>query len=239
MVPLEELASLAIAVTSAHLGLRDLVPLGPLVTKDKRAFPGALGPLACQVQKAKQEGLFPYLAPLEQMGSQGPLDSQDPKVTEDSLGPRADQASLGRRVLWASRGLDFLGLRAPKVWTACPETRDLPEAQAAQDLTVHLAAQGCLARRESLEWVSLGSKDCLAFLVSPAPLERRAASGDQASLGSTERLAPLGFRASEVTLDLPEHRAPQAHQGLQDSVPLEPWVPPEDRACQAHQVLLE
>lgn len=63
----------------------------------------------------KQEGTFPYLVPLVQTGSQGRPDSQDPKVTEASLGPQDGQASLERRVLWATQGLDFLGLQAPKV----------------------------------------------------------------------------------------------------------------------------
>lgn len=36
--------------------------------------------LFSQVRKAKQEGPFPYLGPLVQMGSQGLPDSQDPKV---------------------------------------------------------------------------------------------------------------------------------------------------------------
>lgn len=174
-----------------------------------------------------------------QTGSQGPPDSQDPKVTEASLGPQDGQVSLERRVLWASQGLDFLGLRAPKAWMAYPETWDLPGAQAAQDLTAYLAARVHLARRGSLESVFLGSKACLVSLAFLAPLERKAALGDPVFPGNMERLAPLGFRASEGTLDLLEHRAPQARLGLRDSAPLEPWAPLEDQDYQGHQVLLE
>lgn len=238
MVLLEELASLGIVVTSAPLDLQDLVRLAPLATKGKQAFLEAPGPQACQVRKAKQEGPSPYLAPLEQTGSRDPLDSQDPKATEASLAPRDGQAFLERRALWASLGSDFPGLRAPKVWTAYPETWGLLEVQAARDLMAYLAAQVCRARRESLESVFRGSKGCPVFLAFPALLERRAALGDQASLESMEQSAPRGFRASEVTLDLLEHRVLQAHRGLRDSVPLEPWAPPADGAYRGHQVLL-
>lgn len=50
MAPLEELASPAAVVTSAPLGLLDLVPLAPLVTKDNQAFLEAPGLPACQVR---------------------------------------------------------------------------------------------------------------------------------------------------------------------------------------------
>lgn len=119
MVLLEQLASLAVVVTSALLGLQDLVLVVPLVTKDKQAFLEALGLQACQAQRVKQEQLFPYPALLEQQDFQGPLDSQGFKVTEAFQEPQDDQASQERRVLWASQGLDFLGLPAPKVLMAC------------------------------------------------------------------------------------------------------------------------
>lgn len=173
------------------------------------------------------------------MGSQGLPDSQDPKVTEASLGPQDGQASLERRVLWASQELDFQGLQAPKVWTAYPETWVLQGSQAARDLTAYLAALVHLARRGSLELVFLGSKACLVSLAFLAPLERKAASGDLVFPGSMEQLAPLGFRASEAILDLLEYRDPQAHLGLRDLAPLEPWAPLEDQDYQGHQVLLE
>lgn len=50
MVPLEGLAFQAVVVTLALLGLQDLVPLAPLVTKDNPAFLETLGPQACQVR---------------------------------------------------------------------------------------------------------------------------------------------------------------------------------------------
>lgn len=119
------------------------------------------------------------------------------------------------------------------------EIWDLLESQAALDLMAYLAPQVCLARRASLESVFLGSKDFLAFLAFLAPLERRAALGALAFPGSTEPSDPLGFRASEVTLGLPEHRAPQVHLELQDLAPLEPWAPQEDLDSRDHQVLPE
>lgn len=99
MVPLEELASPAAVVTSAPLGLPDLVRLAPLVTKDNLVFLEALGPPACQVQRVKQARWFPYLDPQEQKASQGPQDSQGPKVTEASLEPLDGQAFRERRAL--------------------------------------------------------------------------------------------------------------------------------------------
>lgn len=151
MAPLEELASQEAVVTSAPLGLLDLVLLAPLVTKDKQAFLEALGPPACQVQRVKREGWFPYPARQEQKDSQGPQDSRGPKVTEASLEPLDAQASQERRALWASRGLDFPGLLAPKVSMAYLEMWDLRGAQVARALMAYLEAQVCRAKRESLE----------------------------------------------------------------------------------------
>lgn len=99
MVPLEELAFRAAVATSAPLDLPDLVLLALLVTKDNQVFLEALGPLACQVPRVKQARWFPYLDPQEQRASQGPRDSQGPKVTEASLEPLDGQASQERRAL--------------------------------------------------------------------------------------------------------------------------------------------
>lgn len=92
----------------------------PLVKKDKQAFLGAPGPQVFQVQRVKQERLSHSPAPLELQDFQDPLGSQGHKVTEASQEPQDEQASQERKVLWASQELDFPGLLAPKVLTACP-----------------------------------------------------------------------------------------------------------------------
>lgn len=56
-----------------------------------------------------------------------------------------------------------------------------------------------MVSRASLELVCRVSKVCRDSLASPAPLERRETSGDQAFLGSTAPLALQAFRESEVT----------------------------------------
>lgn len=216
MAPLEELASPAAVVTSAPLGLLDLVPLAPLVTKDNQAFLEAPGLPACQVLRVKQERWSPCLDPQEQKDSRGPQDSQGPKVTEASLEALDGQASQERRALWASRGLDFLGLLAPKVLMAYLETWDFLGVRVARDLTAYLAAPVCRAKRESLALVCQDSRDCQVFPEFLAHPGRRAASEDQAFLENTGPSAHLGFRGSEVTQDLLEYRAQQDHRELRE-----------------------
>lgn len=116
------MASPVVVVTSAPLGPQESVPLVPLVKKEMQAFLETQGPQAFQVQRVKQERLSHSLAPLELQAFQDPLGSQGHKVTEASQEPQDGQASRERRVLWASQGLDFPGLQAPKVLTACLET---------------------------------------------------------------------------------------------------------------------
>lgn len=41
----------------------------------------------------------------------------------------------------------------------------------------------------------------------------------------------------QAILDLLEYRDPQAHLGLRDLAPLEPWAPLEDQDYQGHQVM--
>lgn len=195
-------------MTSAPLGPQGLVLLVPLETKDKQAFPEAPGPLACQAQRVKQDELSPYLARLGQKDCQGPRVSKAPKATGASQEPQDGQASPERRAPWASPGLGFQGLRAPRVRPAYLETWDLLGVQVARDLTAHLAAQVCQAKRESLALVCQDSRDFLVFPAFPARLERRGASGDPAFQESMEPSAPLGFRASEATRDLLEYKAP-------------------------------
>lgn len=216
MAPLEELASQEAVVTSAPLGLLDLVLLAPLVTKDNQAFLEAPGPPACQVQRVKREGWSPYLAHQEQKDSQGPQDSQGLKVTEASLEPLDGQASQERRALWASRGLDFLGLLVPKVSMAYLETWDPRGVQVARGLMAYLEAQVCRAKRESLELVYQDSRDCQVFRAFLAHQGRRVTSADQVFLENTGPSAHLGFRGSEVTQDLLEYKAQQDHQELQE-----------------------
>lgn len=55
MAPPGELDSLAVAVTSALLGLQGSVPLVPLVTKDSQASLETLDPQASQVPRVTQE----------------------------------------------------------------------------------------------------------------------------------------------------------------------------------------
>lgn len=216
MAPLEELASPAAVVTSAPLGLPDLVLLAPLVTKDNQAFLEAPDPLACQVLRVKQEGWCPCLAPQEHKDSQGPQDSQGPKVTEASLEPLDSQASQERRALWASRGLDFLGLLAPKASMVYLETWDLLGIQVARDLMAYPAALVYRAKRESLALVCQDSRDFQVFPAFLVHLGRRAALGDPAFLESTGPSAHLGFRGSEVTQDLLEFKAQQDHPELRE-----------------------
>lgn len=116
------MASPVVVVTSAPLGPQESVPLVPLVKKEMQAFLETQGPQAFQVQRVKQERLSHSLAPLELQAFQDPLGSQGHKVTEASQEPQDGQASQERRGLWASQGLDFPGLQAPKVLTACLET---------------------------------------------------------------------------------------------------------------------
>lgn len=188
----------------------------PLVKKDKKVFLGALGLQAFQVQRVKQERLSHSLVLLELQASQDPLGSQGHKVTEASQEPQDGQASRERRVLWASQGLDFPGLLAPKVLTVCLETRDYPGVQVALDLMVYLATQDHKAKRENLALGYQDSKDSQAFQVFQVHLERRATSGDQDFLERTEWLALPDCRGSEVIRDLLEYKAPQVHQGFQE-----------------------
>lgn len=209
MAPLEELDFPAVVVTSALLGLQGMAQVAPLVTKDKQAFQETLDPQASQVSEVKQEELCLYLVPLEQMDFRVPQVSKGPKVTEVSLEPREGLASQERRAQWASRGLDFQGLQAPKVLMAYLEMWDNLGIQVAQDLMAYLATQVHLAKRETLELVCQDSKDCQVFQAFLAHPGRRETSGDQAFLESTERLGPPAFRESEVTRDLLDCKVPR------------------------------
>lgn len=195
-------------MTSAPLDPQGLVLLAPLETKDKQVFPEAPGPPACQVRRVKQDELSPYLARLGQKDCRGPRVSKAPKATGASLEPQDDQASPERRAPWASPGLDFQGLQAPRVRPAYLETWDLLGVQVARDSVAHLAAQVCQAKRGSLALVCQDSRAFQAFPAFLARLGRRGASGDPAFPESMEPSAPLGFRASEATPDLLEYKAP-------------------------------
>lgn len=199
----------AAVVTSALLGLQGLALLAPLVTKDRWAFRETPGPQACQVPRVKKERSCPYPVPLEQQDFRGPPGSKAPKVTEVFLEPREGRVSLERRVQSASPGLAFQDLPAPKVLTVYLETLDLLEIPVAKVLMAYLATQVRLAKRASLELVCRDSKVCRDSLASPAPLERRETSGDQAFLGSTAPLALQAFRESEVTRDLLDCKVPK------------------------------
>lgn len=115
------MASLVVVETLGLLDPQELVPLVPLVKKDKQAFLEAPAPQVFQVQRVKQERLSHSLVPLELQDFQDPLGSQGHKVTEASQEPQDGKASQERRVLWASQESGFLDLLAPKVLTACRE----------------------------------------------------------------------------------------------------------------------
>lgn len=176
------MASPGVVVTPALLDPQESVPLVPLVKKDTQAFLEAQGPQAFQVQRVKQERLSHSLAPLELQDFQDPLGSQGHKVTEVSQESQDGQASRERRVPWASQGLDFPGFLAPKVWMACLEREAYPAVQVVLDSMAYLETQDHKAKRENLALGYQDSRGSQAFRAFLVRQERRATSGDQASL---------------------------------------------------------
>lgn len=239
MAPPGELASPAVVVTSALLGLLALALLAPLATKDKRVFRGTLAPQASQVPRVKQEELCPYLVPLEHKDSRDPQASLGRKVTGVFLEPQEGRASRERRALSASPESDFQGPPAPKVLMAYQATWDLRAAQVALDSTACLATRGCPAKRESRELVYQDSKACRVFPAFPAQPGKRATSGDQASQESTVLSAPQAFRESEVTQDRLDYKVPKGLRELLELARPARWALPEDRDRRGPQALPE